>query len=343
MTMSSFEVNDASPGPTVSVVIPVYNALATLGRTLEAVYAQTYPNLIEVIVADDGSTEDTGYFLARHFPQVRFAPLAHTGNPAHVRNQGVALATGEFLAFVDADDVWLPDKLRRQVEVVVQQPEVAFVTTRYNRVNTAGDSEPPVPLNLGPVFRLDLHRWLLTEYRCRIGVLGFPSGWLLSRVLFHELGGFDPSWGRQMEDTRFLLRAMLKGHLVAVIADPLYNYLVSPKSLSQAVSTKGRGELEAGMIAFLLEQRPLIQAAGGPIGEAEYELLVFKEASAYARSPLQRGCREEAAHLASQALQCRVSLWRKLLLRPTLALFALGQRLLGNNFAPLLRRLWRRR
>jgi glycosyltransferase involved in cell wall biosynthesis len=324
--------------PTVSVVIPVYNALATLGRTLEAVYAQTYPNIIEVIVADDGSTEDTGAFLSQNFPQVRFVPLEHTGSCGAARNQGVARATGDFLAFVDADDIWFPEKIDRQMEVIAQQPDVAFVTTRYNRVTVGGEITPPPPLDQAPVFRLDVRRWLLPRYGHRIGLLGFSSGWLIRRALFNQLGGFDPN-RLFMEDSEFLVRAMLGGHPVAVITDPLYEYLISPGGLSLTVGAQNPGGMEASMIARLFDLRQLVQARHGPLTEAEYELLVFKGASTYAGSLLLRGLPKQADYLIQQALQCRVGLWRKLWLRPSVALFALSRRLLGRSLAPVLARL----
>ncbi len=120
--------------PLVSVVIPAYNAAHTLGRTLESVAAQTYRPL-EVIVVDDGSEDDTGRVVeeaaAGAAPEgvtIRYVRQAN-GGPAKARNSGTAAAEGDFVAYVDADDIWTPEKTERQVEVFREFPEVGLVFT----------------------------------------------------------------------------------------------------------------------------------------------------------------------------------------------------------------------
>jgi len=98
--------------PLVSVVIPVYNAEPFLREALDSVLAQDYEPF-EVIVVDDGSTDGSGT-IARSYPEVRYLRQENQG-PAVARNAGIAAAQGEFLAFFDADDVMLPNKLSVQV------------------------------------------------------------------------------------------------------------------------------------------------------------------------------------------------------------------------------------
>ena len=103
----------------VSVVIPAFNAARYLGAALGSVFAQTLP-AGEIVVVDDGSTDDTAQQV-RGFPGVRLVARDH-GGIAAARNTGVAATSGRWIAFLDADDLWLPDKLERQFAGVAASP-----------------------------------------------------------------------------------------------------------------------------------------------------------------------------------------------------------------------------
>src|ERR1700758_706720 len=96
----------------ISVIIPVYNAEKYLAEAIESVLAQTY-RPIEVIVVDDGST-DSSADIAKRFASVRYCFQSHSGLGA-TRNRGIDLSQGKFLAFLDADDLWVEDKLTHQM------------------------------------------------------------------------------------------------------------------------------------------------------------------------------------------------------------------------------------
>ena len=102
--------------PRISVIVPCYNAERYIGATLHSIYAQQWPDL-EVIVVDDGSSDHSVEVVARLFPQVIVAKQGNSGVAA-ARNKGISLASGELIAFVDADDYWLPGKLRLQWEAL---------------------------------------------------------------------------------------------------------------------------------------------------------------------------------------------------------------------------------
>ncbi len=109
--------------PLVSVVVPAYNAAPFLGRTLASISAQTYANL-EIVVVDDGSTDGTAEIIAdaaRRDARIRAYPGPHRGTAA-ARNFGASRATGDLLAPCDADDLWHPEKIRRQVEALDGAP-----------------------------------------------------------------------------------------------------------------------------------------------------------------------------------------------------------------------------
>ena len=104
---------------TVSVVIPTYNRSALITRALDSVLAQTVkPH--EILVVDDGSTDDTASLVRKHYPAVQLIRQKNTGVSA-ARNAGITAATGEWVALLDSDDAWLPRKLERQVHAVEQR------------------------------------------------------------------------------------------------------------------------------------------------------------------------------------------------------------------------------
>ena len=107
--------------PLVSVVIPAYNAERTIAQTIASALAQTITD-IEVIVVDDGSEDDTvGVAKSIGDPRVRVARQRNTGSAA-ARNKGINQANGEWVAFLDADDLWVPHKLERQLELLAANP-----------------------------------------------------------------------------------------------------------------------------------------------------------------------------------------------------------------------------
>ncbi|MCB0791851.1 MAG: glycosyltransferase family 2 protein, partial [Flavobacteriales bacterium] len=107
--------------PNVSVVVPCHNAAPWIEATLTSVLAQDWPGL-EVIVVDDGSVDDSADRVARRFPQVRLLRQANAGVAA-ARNAGLKAASGDWVAFVDADDHWLPGKLRVQMALLAANPQ----------------------------------------------------------------------------------------------------------------------------------------------------------------------------------------------------------------------------
>ncbi len=164
------------PHPLVSVVIAVYNGAAYLGEAIESVLAQDY-SPIEIIVVDDGSTDETPAVCGR-FPTLRYHYQANQGS-AIARNAGVALAQGEYLAFLDHDDLWLPEKTSRQVAALQALPGVDIVFSEMEQFFT-----PELADSLRQRFRLP---------EGQKGE-GATSATLLRRDTFQATGGFDPSF-----------------------------------------------------------------------------------------------------------------------------------------------------
>jgi glycosyltransferase involved in cell wall biosynthesis len=125
--------------PTVSVIIPVWNGAYYLQDALASVFAQTYL-VHEVIVIDDGA-DDAMVEVAREYSGVTVLTQAHAGVSA-ARNLGLSVATGDIIAYLDADDIWLPDKLESQINVLLSKPELGYVLCRMRVFCEAGCSLP---------------------------------------------------------------------------------------------------------------------------------------------------------------------------------------------------------
>jgi len=123
--------------PRVSVVIPAYNAAATLPETLASVFAQTFADL-EVIVVDDGSTDETPALLAAYGDRIRVLRKVNEGRPSTTRNLGAKAARGELVAFLDADDRWQPEKLARQVALFAANSRLGLVYTAAAVIDASG-------------------------------------------------------------------------------------------------------------------------------------------------------------------------------------------------------------
>jgi len=114
--------------PLVSIIIPVYNRADLLDITLESVSKQTMRNY-EVIVCDDGSDDDIESIVKKYDKRFRVLKLKHSGLPAIARNAGIISAKGQFIAFLDSDDIWLPEKLEKQLLFAKEYPHLGLIAT----------------------------------------------------------------------------------------------------------------------------------------------------------------------------------------------------------------------
>ncbi len=175
--------------PSVSVVVPAFKQADFIEACLDSVAEQTYSGEVEVIVVDDASPDDVGERARAHRLRPKVIRQENTG-VAGARNHGIREASGTYLAFLDADDRWHPDKLRRQVDALeaLQRPGLCF--TRYERVRTDG---APVPEPLHPAVDLDArarklvygnfigNSTVLVHRDCLERVGGYPEDEVLKR------------------------------------------------------------------------------------------------------------------------------------------------------------------
>jgi glycosyltransferase involved in cell wall biosynthesis len=173
--------------PAVSIILPTFNRLEFLGTAIASVFAQTFEDW-ELVIADDGSGADTGTYLRtlEDPPRVKVIWLQHTGKPSVVRNAALREARGEYVAFLDSDDVWQPKKLETQIASLGCHVARKWSYTRFALVDGAGhpiDSSrsggSPAPAG-----------WILEKLLTGETVIALPSV-VVSRALLQQLGAFD--------------------------------------------------------------------------------------------------------------------------------------------------------
>lgn len=165
----------------VSVVIPTHNRQHLVGRAIASAQAQTYPD-IEILVVDDASTDGT-FDVVKGFPNVKYLRLPENGGGGVARNLGVAHSQGDYVAFLDSDDEWLPEKTAKQVAVLDANPKVGAVYSRH----FAHDDATGTRMEQHPdLYRGNVREVLLTG-RCPKTVSLFT----VRRAAFTEVGGFD--------------------------------------------------------------------------------------------------------------------------------------------------------
>lgn len=218
-----------------SVIIPIYNGATTLARALDSVLAQSYP-AYEIILVDDGSTDQTSSVASAYADRVHYVYQSNAGVSA-ARNYGAQIAKGEWLAFLDADDWFYPDRLRLHAEWISEDNTLDFLT---------GDQEYHRPD--GSLIRCSMSstvagRRLLARAEGKKRVLmlqddladfvenhfGDTPTLSLPRWTFLDLGGYSTSF-RVCEDVNLLIRLVARSQRIGVICQPLAVYYVHEDS-----------------------------------------------------------------------------------------------------------------
>ncbi|MCS6881932.1 MAG: glycosyltransferase family A protein [Oscillochloridaceae bacterium] len=214
--------------PLVSVIIPTFNRADLLPQTIESCLAQTYRNL-EVIVVDDGSTDATAEVVARYGPKVIYVKQDRQG-VGRARRRGVQQASGEYITFLDSDDLMLPTKIERQAQVLAEHPEVGLCHGWYYAIDEHGrklDLMTDIP-----------ETDVLTELICRCFIWsGAP---LVRRASLEALGVCGAAWERGIYDWDLWLHIALAGHRFFCIRAPLGAYRIHASALSSNIQVVAR-------------------------------------------------------------------------------------------------------
>lgn len=238
--------------PLVSVVIPTYNRAGMIAKAVSSALAQTY-HRIEVIIVDDGSTDDTPAILAGFGTRIRVIRQSNAG-PSAARNAGAFVARGEYIAFLDSDDVWLEGKIERQVRLMeCGGPEACCCVTnceledssgrRTTSFELAGLSEAPESgylLNPGDILAT---RFLL-----------FNQVVMIRATAFRDIGGYHKDlW--LLEDYHLALRLAIRG-VWAVVGSPQVVKIEQLDSLGRPVRDEPLKHLDAveSVLSLFLSQ-----------------------------------------------------------------------------------------
>jgi len=212
-------MEDINSAPIVSVCIPTYNRREYLEETLESVFAQTYKNY-EIVVVDDGSTDGTEEMIKQLGRGIRYHRQENAGD-ASARNKLIELTAGQYITFLDSDDLLMPDAIERMVAAIQQEAE-------------------PV-IAYGPYFRIDKSGKVIGKSKRRL-YSGFVTQYLFQEILIHscgsmfpvealkEAGGFDTSLP-VCSDYDLWLRLSLKYRFVALV-EPTFKRRRHPGNLS---------------------------------------------------------------------------------------------------------------
>jgi len=207
---SGTEMAASVPAARVSVVIPTYNSSGRLGEAIESVLAQTYKDL-EIVVIDDGSTDDTESVARSFGNRVWYFKQANQGAGA-ARNAGIKSSRGEYIAFLDADDLWCAEKLDQQIPLLEQDPQLGLVYSDWSVVSDDGVIEDSylqkVPSASGYVFDELVQRGFI-----------LTSGVVVRRACLDDVGDFDNSLSIA-QDYDLWLRICYRWK-VAVVEKPL--------------------------------------------------------------------------------------------------------------------------
>lgn len=216
-------------GSAVSIIIPAYNAAATIGETLRCVMAQTHRNL-DIIVVDDGSDDATARIVAEHAGadgRIRLVSK-NNGGVASARNLGVAKARSDILAFVDANDLWTSRKIERQIAALVRGgPSVGLVYGWSARIDGAGRI---IDDSYRPVFEGNVLAQIVKG-----NFIGNGSCALVRRRAFEDAGGFEPGLRlagfEGCEDILFYCR-VAEHYEYAVVPAHLVGYRITTHNMS---------------------------------------------------------------------------------------------------------------
>lgn len=209
--------------PLVSIIVPAYNAEKYLKRALESIFLQTYKN-IEIIVVDDGSADRTGE-IARFFAEkgARYIRQENKGVAA-ARNTGIRTANGEYIAFLDADDMYAPEKIAKEVKFLKDHPEFDLV---YCNTKHFFEEKPDVFYKLKrPFYSGEVFEKLLR------GSFGQSNTVLIPKRIFEKVGFFDES-SRHSEEWDMFLRIARAGYRVGFLGEDLVIMQMSNTSLSR--------------------------------------------------------------------------------------------------------------
>lgn len=260
----------------VSVVIPAYNKAALTVKTVESVLGQTYKN-IEVIVVDDGSTDDTAQRLLPYYGRIKYIHKEN-GGASSARNTGIQAATGEYVALLDCDDMFLPEKIERSVGHLEQRPDLGFVHTPVYFVNETGRRVRRYPFFGGGPTGWITGKLLKKNFICNSTVV-------TRRGCFEKAGYFDENIFTPADWDMWL---RLSEHYKA-------GYIDAPLTLYRSSESYILNNLARSKKECMIVLEKAFQRNRGLRKDAFYSNIYFWQALGYLRADDYRKAKEELA------------------------------------------------
>jgi len=246
--------------PLVGVIIPVYNRSDKICAAVNSVLGQNYPN-IELIVVDDGSTDNTAEVLKKYGDRIRVLHQLNNG-PAVARNHGTSASKGEIIAFLDSDDVYLPGKIERQVKVLQKCGEdvpccLCNSIVEYDGKKTTSFERAPLEVRFDECLFLNVTEVLVTRF-----VL-FNQTVAIRRWAWEKVGGFNTAVN-YMEDHEMALQLSLLGPW-ALIREPLVVYRFGGCDAMSGNVKNERAKFQQDMVDIYMSFLRSSQFACGPL------------------------------------------------------------------------------
>ena len=289
--------DNAKEHPLVSVVVPAFNRAGIIRETIANIFQQTYKN-IELIIVDDGSTDNTESILKSYGDRLRWAVQKNAG-PSAARNRGIAMARGEIVAFQDSDDAWHPSKIERQVSLLERGGKSVVccicncTVEMADRTITSFENAPVDP-------PIEEGIWLNPAQVLATRFILFNQAAAIRREVLERIGGFDESF-RLLEDMDLALRLALEGPW-AFIREPLATRQDKlPLTLQDEATPKivSENELRIRKKIFGIVESNSDLASLRPMMKRELDA-----ANRRARAVRMRGTKKVGASLLGWSIQC---------------------------------------
>jgi glycosyltransferase involved in cell wall biosynthesis len=221
--------------PLVSVVVPVYNNADFISETINTIHEQDYQP-IEILMVDDGSTDDSA-ILIQQFPDIRYIHQNNKG-PGAAKNTGILASQGEYIAFLDADDLWKPNKISQQVAYFDQCPQLGYIITQMTLFMMPGIQKPS---------------WLKPEFLQQALPAYLPSSLMVKRKTLMQVGLFDESL-KTSDEVDWFFHAKDLAIPMAILPDVLVERRIHEHNLSNKINELHATLLESVKRSLLRKQ-----------------------------------------------------------------------------------------
>ena len=259
----------------VAVVMPAYNCETSIERAVNSIVSQSVP-VREIVIVDDGSSDgtvDVVKKLQQTVDCIRLIEQAN-GGPAKARNTGIENASSQWIAFLDADDAWLPNRLERQKQLIDANPELNWASGAFTKVKM-GSASAFVELHRSP-FSRDLEEGQTGVFNALKEIADGTALWtgcmLIRRSELTELKGFAPQI-KGSEDIDLWVRLAIRNSMLGFVTDPIALYTVDQPNSVVGVNARS---LDLTKFEFYERIRSLVKQSDSPTREYLEKLLRIK-------------------------------------------------------------------